>query len=406
MSTVSRVPITRQEATDDTPQSAWDWRRDAGVPLLIYLVTRVAGVLVLSWMDPPGGPSIRDKLLSWDAGWFLDVAEHGYPHGYTYDASGHVTGNGLAFFPVYPLLIRGVHAIGLSYGSAAIAISWVVGALAAVVVFLLMRTLVADGRFGERARSAATVAGYALVVLVFAQPMSIVLSMGYTESLFIALVAGTLLAAYRRAWIVAGLLGVLAGFTRPTGAALAVALAMAAAMRVADPQCRLRERITAIAAGAASLASVPAYIIWVGLRVGDPTAWFTIQTAGWGSTFDYGASTWTFITSTLHTGDGWVAFSVVGMLLAATVALIIALVRKGWLPLTVYGVIAFVLVVGQAGFYHSKPRLFVPVLLLFVPAALAAARARPRHAALWLSAYALFGLWYGAYMITVWQYAI
>jgi hypothetical protein len=94
------------------------------------------------------------------------------------------------------------------------------------------------------------------------------------------------------------------------------------------------------------------------------------------------------------------------MLFAATVALIITLVRKGWPPLTCYGVIAFILVVGQAGFYHSKPRLFVPVLLLFVPAALAASRARPRAATLWLTAYALFGLWYGAYMITVWQYAI
>ena len=68
--------------------------------------------------------------------------------------------------------------------------------------------------------------------------------------------------------------------------------------------------------------------------------------------------------------------------------------------------ISFVLVVGQAGFFHSKPRLLVPVLLVLMPAALAAGRARPRAAVLWLSAYAAFGLWFGAYMITVWHYAI
>jgi hypothetical protein len=74
--------------------------------------------------------------------------------------------------------------------------------------------------------------------------------------------------------------------------------------------------------------------------------------------------------------------------------------------LTTYGVIAFVLVVGQAGYYHSKPRLLVPVLLILMPAALAAGRSRSRPVAVVLTAYALFGLWYGAYMITIWPYAI
>ncbi|HEY1486371.1 MAG TPA: mannosyltransferase family protein [Micromonosporaceae bacterium] len=400
------MPVTRSEAAEEAVPSRWDWRRDAGGPLLIYAATRLAQLIVLTWMDPPGGPSIQSKLLSWDSGWFLDVARNGYPHGYTYDATGQIIGNGLAFFPVYPLLIRGGHALGLSYGVAALTISWIAGAAAAVLVYALMRALVQGGEFGERVRSSATVAGYALVVLVCAQPMSVVLSMGYAESLFVALVAGCLLAAYRRSWIVAGVLGVAAGLTRPTGAALAIALAVAAAMRIADENSSLRERITAICAGVAALASVPAYIIWVGLRVGEPNAWFVIQTAGWGSTFDFGSSTWTFIRQTLQAGDGWVAMSVVAILFAAVIALLVALMHRGWLPLFVYGVIAFVLVAGQAGFFHSKPRLFVPVLLLFVPAALAATRTPPRNAALWLSAYALVGLWYGAYMITVWQYAI
>lgn len=411
-----RTEATEFESEDDAVASGhrWNWRTEVGIPLLIYAVTRVAQLLVLVWMSPVGGPSLQSKLLSWDAGWFINVAQNGYPHSYTYDG-GHLTGNGLAFFPAYPLLIRGVHELGLSYGAAALTIAWVAGAAAAVLLYLLARTLCESGCFGvltpggvggDRTGVSPRAVGYALVVLVCGQPMSIVLSMGYTESLFIALVAGSLLAAHKHAWLTAGGLAVVAGLTRPTGIALAVAVAVAAIMRVRQRDTGVRERVAAVVAGLAALASVPAYIGWVGLRLGDIRAWFTIQTAGWGTTFDYGRSAWTFITTTLRTGDGWVAMSVVFILLAATVAMIVTVTHRGWAPLTVYGVIAFVLVVGQAGYFHSKPRLLVPVLLLFVPAAIAAGRARPRNAALWLTAYALIGFWYGAYMITIWHYAI
>ena len=44
-----------------------------------------------------------------------------------------------------------------------------------------------------------------------------------------------------------------------------------------------------------ALAGVPSYLLWVGLRVGDMNAWFKIQTAGWGTTFDWGSSTWDFL---------------------------------------------------------------------------------------------------------------
>jgi hypothetical protein len=83
-----------------------------------------------------------------------------------------------------------------------------------------------------------------------------------------------------------------------------------------------------------------------------------------------------------------------------------AVTHRVWPPLLVYGLIALVLAVGQSGYYHSKPRLLVPVLVILVPLALALARARTRTAALVLAGYALFGLWYGAYLITVWRFAI
>jgi hypothetical protein len=155
-----------------------------------------------------------------------------------------------------------------------------------------------------------------------------------------------------------------------------------------------------------ALAGVPAYLAWVGLRVGDPEAWFRIQAAGWGTSFDYGASTVRFLDETLSRGDGWVPMSVALILLAGLVAAGVALAGRPWLPVTVYGLIAMILVYGQAGYYHSKPRLLLPVLLTLLPAVLAAARARPRVAVLSIIAWAAFGLWYGAYLIAVWPYTM
>jgi hypothetical protein len=94
------------------------------------------------------------------------------------------------------------------------------------------------------------------------------------------------------------------------------------------------------------------------------------------------------------------------MVVLVVVLAVLAVVRKVWAPLVVYGLIALVQVLGQAGYYHSKPRLLVPVLLVLVPPAIALGRARPGTAALVLAAVGAFGLWFGSYLITVWHYAI
>lgn len=388
------------ESVDRTDTSAAPATRrfpinGAWFALLLYAATRAGQFAFIAWLAPGNGPSIKERLLAWDGGWFIRVATEGYPHTYTYDPnSGQMVGNGLAFFPLYPALIHAVHWVVRSYDWAAIGISWVAAGVAAVVLY----------RFGTALRDRRL--GYALVVLFCAQPMSVVLSMAYSEALFSALVIGALYAAYRERFLVAGLLGLGAGLCRPTGLALALAIAVAAGMALHSGRVTGPAAWRAVAGSALALAGVPAYLAWVGARVGDLGAWFTIQTAGWGTTFDWGDSTRQFLVTAFHQGNGWVQVSMAFILVAAAVAVVLAVVRRTWLPLIVYGLLSFALVVGQAGYYHSKPRLLIPVLLTLVPAGYAAARARPRTAALALTAYAAFGLWYGAYMITVWQYTI
>jgi hypothetical protein len=377
---------------DDLWRTAGGWR-GAGIALGIFALTRAVQLIMLAWLGAAGGDGVglRGRLLVWDAGWFLRVAVNGYPHGYSYDGAGQMQGNELAFFPVYPMLIRFFHAFGMNAGNAAIMVSWLASIGVAVTLHLLGTTL-----YGKRA-------GWALVAICCSAPVSVVFSMAYSEGVFLALVAGMLVAAHRQVWWAAGLLGLGAALTRPTGAAAALALAVAAGLAVRHSPGR---RWQPIGAAVLALAGVPLFLTWVGWRVGDPSAWFRIQSAGWGTSFDFGRSTADFLGTTLSKGDGWVPISVALILLAAVAAAGVALAARPWPPLAVYGLVAMVLVYGQAGFYHSKPRLLVPVLLTLLPGAVAAARARPRVAVLAIAAWAAFGLWYGAYLVAVWPYTL
>ncbi len=366
---------------------------DLGVPLGLYAATRVVQLGLIALLEKPD-TSVRKRLLIWDAGWFVRVARDGYEQGYSY-LDGELTGNGLAFFPAYPLAIRGGAALGLSHETSALAVAWGSGAVAAVLLCLL-GTRLYDRRVG-----------LALTVLFGAQPLAVVLSMGYSEALFTAFVAASLLALHRRAWLLAGAFGFLAGMTRSTGLALAAAISGYALWRI------WRERrepdvpvIRPLLAAALGLVAAPLYWLWVGLRVGDIDGWFRIQQIGWGSRWDFGAESARFVARTLRAGDGFVPVSIALLLVFAVVATVVALLQRTWLPLSLYGLLSMALLLGSAGYYHSKPRLLVPVILLLMPFAVALGRARPRVAIPVLAGVTLLGCWYGAYMVAVWPYTI
>ncbi len=73
----------------------------------------MAAGVALAQLVPAGpfmrGPGLADKLLAWDAIWYRDIALHGYhwrPDGAIW---GH--NQNIAFFPLFPLLERGVNAL-------------------------------------------------------------------------------------------------------------------------------------------------------------------------------------------------------------------------------------------------------------------------------------------------------
>lgn len=363
-------------------------------PLAIYAANRLVQLSLVALLVKPD-TKVGSRLTIWDADFFLRIARDGYDHGFQYDPSGHLIGNTLAFFPGYPMCVRVLSWLGLPYPAAGVVVSLLAGAAATVLIHLLGRRL-RDDRFG-----------YVLAVLLCAQPMSVLFTMAYSEALFCALVLAMLLAMHHRWWLAAGAFGAAAGLTRTTGLAAALTLAAYAGWRLwtdrAEPGT---PRLRPILASLAALVAVPAYWLWVGVRLGRLDGWFVQQSEGWGTKIDWGAASLDFVVSTFRTSDGFVPIATAFILLGTGVLVVAAILGRYWWPMALYGLLAYGTVAGAAGYFNSRPRLLVPVLSALLPVGAALVRARTAVLVPCLVGISLVGCWFGAYMITVWPYTI
>ncbi len=151
------------------------------------------------------GNVLAAPAMRWDAIWYVWISEHGYNVLQT-------TG----FFPLYPLL---VHAGSWIVGGSAVIAGIAISLIAALVGLAIVHRLT-ELEFGDLGSASA-----AVKLMAFA-PFAFYLSAVYTEALFLALSAGTFLAARRGRWALAGALGALAAMTRVTGLLLIVPVVM------------------------------------------------------------------------------------------------------------------------------------------------------------------------------------
>jgi len=163
------------------------------------LVLLVAGLSVGTLFDQT--ESWSTLWNRWDAVHYLRLAEHGY----TSSGEGFFS---LVFYPLYPWLVRATAFVCQNYFIAAL----VVSGLATIAAGLLLRRLV------ELDQSAKVAQLAVWFLLIF--PTAYFLHIAYSESLFLAVVVGSLLAARKQAWAIAGLLGALACLTRVNGLVL------------------------------------------------------------------------------------------------------------------------------------------------------------------------------------------
>lgn len=190
----------------------------------------------------------------WDAPHYLAIAQSGYPR----------TGDLklLAFFPLYPLLIRGVDVIIKDFPASALVVSGVAGIIAGVELYRLALI--------DHPRSIA----FTAVVLLFLFPTSYFLHIGYTESTFLALVLATFLALRQERWLTAGLFGMFAALTHIHGVLLFSVFATETGIRWRhDKYLEWR----CLLSGMLVVAGLLMYMLWNYHLTGDPLTFLRIQ---------------------------------------------------------------------------------------------------------------------------------
>lgn len=163
--------------------------------------------------DGPGtGPWFYAR---WDSPRYVAIAREGYR------PANDVADDRVAFYPLYPLLMRGVHAVALaplglddwspdgrehaSYALAGVIVSAGMSLVAALAMYAL-----AWDRLGPDAAWRAV-----FYLLIF--PSALYMAQVYTEATYLAFSLGMLAALYRRRWAIALPLIVLATLTRAVG---------------------------------------------------------------------------------------------------------------------------------------------------------------------------------------------
>ena len=269
--------VTIRRPAGDEVASARDWFpgwRPLAVPLLAWAASRLMSIAAIAVGNHlrGDGEHVIDALHLWDGNWFLSAAA-GYRYSdVTQPDLGQVN---IAFFPLFPWLIRITQAItGWTQLAAAVLVTAVFGALAMVAIWLLLNRL--SGRaFADRA-----------VLLIAFFPGTVALTLIYSEGVMIAAAAGCLLALLDRRWVMAGVFGALASLARANGIALALAYAVAALLAI-----RERRDWRALWAPAIAPLGMVGYLLWLWAATGAANVWFRVQSEGWGEGVDFGSST-------------------------------------------------------------------------------------------------------------------
>jgi hypothetical protein len=280
----------------------WWWRRPSFVARVLEFVQRrllsvdarivwpmVAatrlGVLVVGFLGivllgyAPNTPPYRiynndflDMPARWDTGWYLGIATHGYE----FDPAKIDGQQNIAFFPVYPMLMRyGSIFAGRQVLWTGVAVSLIAFFAALVYLLKLARRYIDD--------DAAAIG----VALLASYPFAFFFSTAYTESLFLLTAVAACYHFERDELWQASAWGLVAGLTRPNGCLLSIVLALlvVSGRGVRSwrelPAWRLAARAAAAAAPGIGMLVYSAFIYEL---TGNPLQW-AVQNAAWGRVY-------------------------------------------------------------------------------------------------------------------------
>src|SRR3954449_1096896 len=200
------------------------------------------------------GKLTLSPLARWDSVWYLRVADRGYPDG----------GAEAAFFPLYPVLARGLGELGGGSAGAVLIAAYLISLAALLAALAIFHRLVSL-ELGRRLASPAL-----LLLALF--PGALYFGAPYSESLFLLASVAAFYAARTGYWPWAGACLAAAAATRSAGILLVVPLAFLLAQNVRAGG-RRGDGLWLLL-GPAGLA---AFALYLGLQQGDPFAFTHVQ---------------------------------------------------------------------------------------------------------------------------------
>lgn len=268
------------------PISVWIAAR-IGITVLAFLATMMIPAIAANgtanWYGSPGGPNLLPVVDSvagvwtrWDGQWFLKIATEGY----------NLNDGSSAFFPLYPWAMS---AVGWLAGERFIWAGMLLSSLFFLGALILLHRLVRLDFHNEDAGRA--------VLYIAAFPMAFFFWAIYSESLFLFLSVGALLAMRGQRWWWAGLCIALAIWTRTTGLLLLLPLAWEmwraynppkpTPAQPSAPVTRFtRPSRFALASLSLPLGALALFVLWSWAIFHDPLAPLSAQ-AGWNRHFSW-----------------------------------------------------------------------------------------------------------------------
>jgi len=224
-------------------------------------------VNLLAWRvgrlpDPGGLRYLLTVWYRWDTGHYVRIADFGYG----------VNELDRAFFPLYPILIKGANYILPGTGNFAALVVSNVACLGALMMIHRLTELEFDGAVAERT-----------LYFLIAFPTAFFLSAAYNTSLFVLLAVGCLYLIRKGRWWTAAVLGALATATRSSGVLLVLPF-LYEYLRQRDFQIR-RVRLDILAAGGI-FGGIAAFSAYCWRAFGNPLAYVDAQHF-WGRTFHW-----------------------------------------------------------------------------------------------------------------------
>jgi hypothetical protein len=247
------------------------------------IVLFVGYMAVLVFGYPPGPPppaQVNNELVNlearWDANWYLGIVTEGYQ--FLPNQPG--LQQSIAFFPAYPMLVRGVgRMLGgrlTSYIAAGIGVSFAAFFGALVYLYAIARDALGD----DEARFA--------VWATATYPFALFFGAIYVESLLLLAMTATIYHFTRARFVRAALWGVLVGLTKTNGFLFSIPLAILAITRARRPGGSGRAGVSGrsgvlpgMLAAAGPGIGMLLYSAYVWHLSGDPLGWLRAHGA-WG----------------------------------------------------------------------------------------------------------------------------